>query len=116
MLARSRRATTTGSTSTRNWWRRAWRMSGRASSRECRYVGVLAGVVVGVVLSLIWLIYVATRPAMPLLGREPDTQVFRDLSENPRDETYDGVAVLRLDGGLFFATADALENRIRSLL
>jgi SulP family sulfate permease len=79
-------------------------------------VGVLAGVVVGVVLSLIWLIYVATRPAMPLLGREPDTQVFRDLSENPADETYDGVAVLRLDGGLFFATADALENRIRSLV
>ena len=36
--------------------------------------GVLAGVVVGVVLSLVWLIYVATRPAMPLLGREPDTQ------------------------------------------
>ena len=78
--------------------------------------GVLAGVVVGVVLSLIWLIYVATRPAMPLLGRELDTQVFRDLSENPDDETYDGVVVLRLDGGLFFATADALENRIRSLV
>ena len=78
--------------------------------------GVLAGVVVGVVLSLIWLIYVATRPAMPLLGREPDTQVFRDLSENPDDQTYAGVAVLRLDGGLFFATADALENRIRGLV
>jgi anti-anti-sigma factor len=79
-------------------------------------VGVLAGVVVGVVLSLIWLIYVATRPAMPLLGREPDTQVFRDLIENPADETYEGVVVLRLDGGLFFATADALENRVRGLV
>ena len=31
--------------------------------------GVLAGVVVGVVLSLLWLVYVATRPPMPLLGR-----------------------------------------------
>ena len=78
--------------------------------------GVLAGVVVGVALSLLWLIYVATRPSMPLLGREPNTQVFRDLSENPDDQTYDGVAVLRLDGGLFFATADALENRIRGLV
>src|SRR4051812_27458457 len=77
--------------------------------------GVLAGVVVGVALSLGWLIYVATQPAMPLLGREPETQVFRDLSENPADQTYDGIAVLRLDGGLFFATAEALENRIRSL-
>jgi high affinity sulfate transporter 1 len=78
-------------------------------------VGVLAGVVVGVVLSLGWLIYVATRPAMPLLGREPGTQVFRDVAENPDDETFPGVPVVRLDGGLFFATAEALDERIRAL-
>jgi anti-anti-sigma factor len=77
--------------------------------------GVLAGVVIGVVLSLGWLVYVATRPSMPLLGREPGTQVFRDLVENPADETFSGIAVLRLDGGLFFATAEALENRVRAL-
>jgi len=77
--------------------------------------GVLAGVVVGVALSLIWLVYVATRPAMPLLGREPGTQVYRDLVENPDDETYPGIVVLRLDGGLFFATAEALEDRVRAL-
>ena len=53
---------------------------------------------------------------MPLLGREPDTQVFRDIGENPDDETYEGIVVLRLDGGLFFATAEALENRIRDLV
>ena len=77
--------------------------------------GVLAGVVIGVVLSLGWLVYVATRPPMPLLGREPGTQVFRDLVENPDDETFPGIAVLRLDGGLFFATAEALEDRVRGL-
>ena len=77
--------------------------------------GVLAGVVVGVVLSLGWLVYVATRPPMPLLGRQPGTQVFRDLDENPADETFPGIAVLRMDGGLFFATAEALEERIREL-
>ncbi len=78
--------------------------------------GVLAGVVVGVVLSLGWLLYVATRPPMPLLGREVGTQVFRDLETHPGDQTYPGVLVLRLDGGLFFATAEALEDRIRRLL
>ena len=77
--------------------------------------GVLAGVVIGVVLSLGWLVYVTTRPPMPLLGREPGTQVFRDLVENPADETFSGIAVLRLDGGLFFATAEALEERVREL-
>jgi sulfate permease, SulP family len=78
-------------------------------------VGVLAGVMVGIGLSLLWLISVATRPPMPLLGREPGTQVFRELDEHPEDESIPGVVVLRLDGGLFFATSDALEDRIREV-
>jgi len=77
--------------------------------------GVLTGVVIGIALSLVWLVYVATNPGMPILGREPGTQVFRDVSENPGDETFPGIAVVRLDGGLFFATADALEERLRAL-
>jgi sulfate permease, SulP family len=78
-------------------------------------VGVLAGVMIGIGLSLIWLISVATRPRMPLMGREPGTHVFRELDEHPGDEQYPGVVVLRLDGGLFFATSDALEDRVREV-
>ena len=78
-------------------------------------VGVLAGVMIGIGLSLIWLISVATRPRMPLLGREPGTQAFRELDEHPGDEQFPGVVVLRLDGGLFFATSDALEDRVREV-
>lgn len=78
-------------------------------------VGVLAGVVIGVALSLAWLVYVSTRPPMPLLGREAGTDVFRDLDGNPDDETFPGIAILRFDGALFFATAEALEERVREL-
>ncbi|MGO8907075.1 MAG: SulP family inorganic anion transporter [Solirubrobacteraceae bacterium] len=78
--------------------------------------GVLAGVVIGVVLSLVWLIHVATAPKIPLLSREPGTEVFRDAGEHPGDETFDGVIILRLDFGLSFATAEALEERIRELI
>ena len=87
----------------------------RRGDRRGALVGVLAGVVIGVALSLGWLIHVATAPPMALLGRERGTQVFRDLDENPGDETFPGVAVLRLDSGLFFATAQALEDRVREL-
>lgn len=68
--------------------------------------GVLAGVVIGVVLSLAWLIYVATRPPMPLLGREAGSRCSAILREPrrrdlPRDR---GAAsrwrfVLRYRGG-----------------
>jgi SulP family sulfate permease len=77
--------------------------------------GVLAGVMIGIALSLVWLISVTTRPPMPLLGRERGTEVFRELDEHPDDERFHGVVVLRLDGGLFFATSDALEDRIRDV-
>jgi sulfate permease, SulP family len=78
--------------------------------------GVLAGVLIGIGLSLIWLVSVATHPEMPSLGREEGTQVFRELDEHPDDEVFPGVAVIRLDGGLFFATADALEDRLREVI
>jgi len=45
----------------------------------------------------------------------PGTEVFRDLDEHPDDDTFPGITVLRLDGGLFFATAEALEDRVREL-
>ena len=77
--------------------------------------GVLAGVMIGIGLSLLWLISVATSPRIPLLGRQAGTQVFRELDEHPEDEQIPGVAVIRLDGGLFFATSDALEDRIRDI-
>jgi anti-anti-sigma factor len=77
--------------------------------------GVLAGVMIGIGLSILWLVSVATRPSMPLLGREPGTEAFRELDEHPTDEQFPGVVVLRLDGGLFFATSDALEDRVRDV-
>jgi sulfate permease, SulP family len=79
-------------------------------------VGVLAGVAVGVALSLGWLVYVAATPQMPVLGREPGTDVYRELDEHPDDETVPGIVVMRLDSGLFFATAEALDTRIREVI
>ncbi len=78
--------------------------------------GVLAGVMIGIGLSLLWLIAVTTRPNVALLGREPGTQVYRDIAAHPDDEQSPGIAIVRLDGDLFFATADALEDKIRDVI
>ena len=58
----------------------------------------------------------STHLNIPRLGRQPGTPVYRDLSAHPDDELVLGVLVIGLDGGLFFATADALEDRIRTLV
>ncbi len=78
--------------------------------------GVLAGVVFGIALSLLWLVAVTTRPAMPQLGRRPGTTMFRELVGHPGYERFPGMAVLRLEGGLFFATSEALDERVRALV
>jgi sulfate permease, SulP family len=78
--------------------------------------GVLAGVVIGVVLSIFWLLRVVTSPAMPLLGRARGTHVFRELDDHPEDERIPGVIAFRLDGALFFVTADSLEDRIHEFV
>ena len=77
--------------------------------------GVLAGVVIGVALSLVWLVYINATPAMPVLGRRPGTETFRSIDEYPDCESYAGLLVIRFDAGLFFASADALEDRLRTL-
>lgn len=78
--------------------------------------GVLAGVMIGIALSLLWLIAVTTRPHVARLGRQPGTQVYRDIATHPDDEQPPGIAIVRLDGDLFFATADALEDRVRDVI
>jgi sulfate permease, SulP family len=78
--------------------------------------GVLAGVVIGIVLSLVWLVYVSTRPNIVELGNQPGTQVFGDLASYPEGVTYPGLLVVRFDGGLFFASADALQDQLREIL
>jgi len=77
--------------------------------------GVLAGVIIGVILSLGWLVYISATPEMPVLGRQPDSQVFRSIELYPDGETYPGLLVIRFDAGLFFASSDALEDRLREL-
>jgi sulfate permease, SulP family len=78
--------------------------------------GVLAGVVIGIALSLVWLVSVSTHPAMPLLARKPGTDIFREADEHPGDERDADAVIVRMDGGLFFATSDALGDRLRELL
>ena len=79
--------------------------------------GVLAGVVIGVALSLVWLVYVATSPAHAAARpRAGHAGVPRRRPRTPATRRSPALRSCALDGGLFFATADALEERIRGLV
>jgi len=77
--------------------------------------GTLQGVLTGLMLSLLVLIARSSRPDIPVLGRWPGTKVFHRLNENPDSETYPGLVIIRFDGPLYFATANALRDKIREV-
>jgi len=77
--------------------------------------GTLKGVLIGLLLSLIVLIARSSGPDIPVLGRWPGTKVFHRLIENPDSETYPGLVIIRFDGPLYFATANALRDKVREV-
>ncbi|MEZ4530492.1 MAG: sulfate permease [Thermomicrobiales bacterium] len=78
--------------------------------------GVLAGVLVGVMLSILWLLKVVTSPSVSLLGLAKGTHVFRDLEAHPDSTQLPGIVAVRLEGALFFVTADSFEDRVHTLV
>jgi anti-anti-sigma factor len=77
--------------------------------------GVLAGVMIGIALSIGWLVYISATPQIQVLGKQPGTQVFWGVDDHPESEAYPGLLVLRFDAGLFFASTDALTDRLIEL-
>ena len=77
--------------------------------------GILAGLFTGVLISLLLLLYRTSRPPVAELGRVPgDSGHFSDLDRHPENQRVKGVAVLRIEGGLYFANATPLAAAIRS--
>ena len=78
-------------------------------------LGTLAGLFAGVVVSLLLLLYRASRPPIAELGRVPGISGhFSDLDRHPENRPVEGITVLRIEGGLFFANAAAVAADIRS--
>jgi sulfate permease, SulP family len=74
----------------------------------------LPGLFIGIAVSLLLLLYRASRPHVAALGRVPGgTGPFADLRRHRGYEPPRDIAVLRIEGGLFFANADNVRARIQ---
>ncbi len=77
--------------------------------------GIIQGAFIGVGISMVWLVAVSALPNIPELGRKPDSDTFFDLTQHPDGQTYQGLTVMRFDGGIFFANAEVLADFLREL-
>ena len=73
----------------------------------------LPGLVIGVGLSLLLLLYRSSRVHVAVLGRDPDGN-WLDTARSPGLPSPPGTLVLRVEGGMFFANAEAVRTGIRS--
>lgn len=80
-------------------------------------VGTLKGILVAIVVSLFALAYQVADPPVYILGRKRGTNIFRPRSkENPEDEEFPGLLLLRVEGRVFFANAGQITNKIKPLI
>jgi sulfate permease, SulP family len=74
----------------------------------------LPGLFIGIACSLLLLVYRVSRPYVATLARVPGTRDhFVDVARHPEDPPPPGIAILRVESGLFFANADHVRNVIR---
>ena len=80
-------------------------------------LGTLKGIVVAIILSLIGLSSQSANPRVYVIGRKRGADVLRPLSpENPDDETFEGLLIVRPEGRLFFVNAQYVADQIRALV
>jgi high affinity sulfate transporter 1 len=74
----------------------------------------LPGLFMGIAVSLVLLLYRASRPRVAVLGKVPGSEgQYADVERHPENVEVEGVKVLRVEGGLFFANDEAVRARVR---
>ena len=75
--------------------------------------GTLTGLFIGIGVSLLLLVYRASRPYVAVLGRTPGPDgTYHDMEGHPDARPPDGIVVLRIESGLYFANAENVRSRI----
>jgi SulP family sulfate permease len=81
------------------------------------FLGTLKGILVAVIVSMLALLHQANNPPVYAMGRIPGRNVFRPRSaKHPKDETFEGLLMLRTEGRMHFASAPQAGQKMRALV
>jgi SulP family sulfate permease len=79
-------------------------------------LGIMPGLVCGIVASILLFITLNTRPNTAILGRLPNTNIFRNVRHFPDAQTIPGLVILRIDASLYFANVVFLKAKIHEIV
>jgi SulP family sulfate permease len=75
-------------------------------------LGLKEGILAGVILSIVMVIYNSTKPHIAVLGRIPNTNMYRNIERFEDVEIKDDVLIIRFDSQLNFTNASYFEDTI----
>ena len=79
--------------------------------------GTLKGIVVAIIVSLLGLASQTAHPPVYVIGRKRGADVLRPLSaENPDDEIFEGLLIVRPEGRIYFVNAQNIAEKINELV
>ncbi|UCG25201.1 MAG: sulfate permease [Chloroflexota bacterium] len=79
-------------------------------------LGVLAGLLLAAFLGLLVLLLGTKHRNTSVLGKVPETTIYRDIEHYPEAQTYPGLLIVRFDGTLFFANAHDFVTAVRQAI
>ena len=79
-------------------------------------IGMLEGILIGATFSLLSLAYRASKPQIDVLGQVPGADAFGSVTRHPNYAQVPGVLIMRVDGGVFYANADVVQEHILGLI
>ncbi len=81
------------------------------------FFGTLKGIVVAIIVSLVSLMSQTANPPVYVIGRKRGADVLRPFSpENPDDEIFEGLLIVRPEGRIYFANAQNIADKINALV
>jgi SulP family sulfate permease len=78
-------------------------------------LGIMPGLLLGIVASILLFITLNTRPNTAILGRLPNTNIFRNVQHFPEAQTIPGLVILRIDASLYFANTVFLKEKVHEI-
>ena len=79
-------------------------------------LGIMPGLLLGIVASILLFITLNTRPNTAILGRLPNTNIFRNIAAFPGGaRRFPGLVILRIDASLYFANVVFLKEKVHEI-
>ncbi|KAI9120341.1 hypothetical protein K1719_007374 [Acacia pycnantha] len=80
------------------------------------FKNVEIGLLIAVVISFAKILLQVTRPRTAVLGRVPETSVYRNIQQYPEATQVPGMLIIRVDSAIYFSNSNYIKERILRVL